>query len=247
MSSPLSLTLASSSSPLEPTDNANVSFVTYKGDYYVSTETTVMHKVDPETLETTKKVIRWHVVAVILALQATVLVIMAWSATEIKIIRVSTKFLHLCLEPAIGGLEQIHCRERSNRTPPHWSWWNILQHGEFLHFKGYFRSTTSLCPHCGHLYTKRQLNRTTSLFQMCLMALSKKLLGHYCFCADRSILQHHPSATDQDNSWGYTGGNHSAVLYSCGGQDQTILLPQLWWTNFFPLKSKYSLPWPFSR
>lgn len=58
MSSPLSLTLASSSSPLEPTDNANVSFVTYKGDYYVSTETTVMHKVDPETLETTKKVIR---------------------------------------------------------------------------------------------------------------------------------------------------------------------------------------------
>ncbi|XP_028429516.1 beta,beta-carotene 9',10'-oxygenase [Perca flavescens] len=38
------------------TDNANVSFVTYKGDYYVSTETNVMHKVDPETLETTKKV-----------------------------------------------------------------------------------------------------------------------------------------------------------------------------------------------
>lgn len=42
--------------PLEPTDNANVSFVTYKGDYYVSTETNAMHKVDPETLETTKKV-----------------------------------------------------------------------------------------------------------------------------------------------------------------------------------------------
>ncbi|XP_071327991.1 carotenoid-cleaving dioxygenase, mitochondrial-like isoform X2 [Trachinotus anak] len=40
----------------KPTDNANVSFVTYKGDYYVSTETNVMHKVDPETLETTKKV-----------------------------------------------------------------------------------------------------------------------------------------------------------------------------------------------
>ncbi|XP_047449236.1 beta-carotene oxygenase 2b [Mugil cephalus] len=38
------------------TDNANVSFVTYKGDYYVSTETTTMCKVDPETLETTKKV-----------------------------------------------------------------------------------------------------------------------------------------------------------------------------------------------
>lgn len=42
----------------EPTDNANVSFVTYKGDYYVSTETNIMHKVDPETLKTTKKVRR---------------------------------------------------------------------------------------------------------------------------------------------------------------------------------------------
>ncbi|XP_075994329.1 carotenoid-cleaving dioxygenase, mitochondrial-like [Genypterus blacodes] len=40
----------------KPTDNANVSFVTYKGDYYVSTETNLMHKVDPETLETTQKV-----------------------------------------------------------------------------------------------------------------------------------------------------------------------------------------------
>ncbi|KAM3615720.1 uncharacterized protein V6R79_006663 [Siganus canaliculatus] len=40
----------------KPTDNANVSFVTYKGDYYVSTETNVMHRVDPDTLETTKKV-----------------------------------------------------------------------------------------------------------------------------------------------------------------------------------------------
>ncbi|XP_038548670.1 beta,beta-carotene 9',10'-oxygenase-like [Micropterus salmoides] len=37
-------------------DNANVSFVNYKGDYYVTTETGAMHKVDPETLETTKKV-----------------------------------------------------------------------------------------------------------------------------------------------------------------------------------------------
>ncbi|KAF7651453.1 hypothetical protein LDENG_00110880 [Lucifuga dentata] len=41
---------------LKPTDNANVSFVTYKGDYYVSTETNIMHKVDPETLETKTKV-----------------------------------------------------------------------------------------------------------------------------------------------------------------------------------------------
>uniref|UniRef100_A0A6Q2ZDL9 Beta-carotene oxygenase 2b n=1 Tax=Esox lucius TaxID=8010 RepID=A0A6Q2ZDL9_ESOLU len=37
-------------------DNDNVSFVTYKGDYYVSTETNFMHKVDPETLETKEKV-----------------------------------------------------------------------------------------------------------------------------------------------------------------------------------------------
>ncbi len=52
----LSLTLAPSSPPTGTTDNANVSFVTYKGDYYVSTETNAMHKVDPETLEATKKV-----------------------------------------------------------------------------------------------------------------------------------------------------------------------------------------------
>ncbi|XP_051934902.1 beta-carotene oxygenase 2b [Hippocampus zosterae] len=38
------------------TDNANVSVVTYKGDYYVSTESNMMHKIDPETLEATKKV-----------------------------------------------------------------------------------------------------------------------------------------------------------------------------------------------
>ncbi|XP_026854363.2 beta,beta-carotene 9',10'-oxygenase [Electrophorus electricus] len=41
---------------MKPTDNANVSFVKYKGDYYVSTETNFMHKVDPETLETKEKV-----------------------------------------------------------------------------------------------------------------------------------------------------------------------------------------------
>ncbi|XP_056141019.1 carotenoid-cleaving dioxygenase, mitochondrial-like [Lampris incognitus] len=39
-----------------PTDNASVSFVKYKGDYYVSTETNFMHKVDPESLETVEKV-----------------------------------------------------------------------------------------------------------------------------------------------------------------------------------------------
>ncbi|XP_051965520.1 carotenoid-cleaving dioxygenase, mitochondrial-like isoform X1 [Xyrauchen texanus] len=40
----------------KPTDNANVSFVQYKGDYYVSTETNFMHKIDPKTLETKEKV-----------------------------------------------------------------------------------------------------------------------------------------------------------------------------------------------
>uniref|UniRef100_A0A667ZP58 Carotenoid-cleaving dioxygenase, mitochondrial n=1 Tax=Myripristis murdjan TaxID=586833 RepID=A0A667ZP58_9TELE len=35
----------------DSTDNASVSFVKYKGDYYVSTETNFMHKVDPESLD----------------------------------------------------------------------------------------------------------------------------------------------------------------------------------------------------
>ncbi|XP_068600215.1 carotenoid-cleaving dioxygenase, mitochondrial [Brachionichthys hirsutus] len=39
----------------EPTDNANVSFVKYKGDYCVSTETNFIHKVNPENLETLEK------------------------------------------------------------------------------------------------------------------------------------------------------------------------------------------------
>ncbi|XP_033028386.1 beta,beta-carotene 9',10'-oxygenase isoform X2 [Lacerta agilis] len=38
------------------TDNCNVNYVVYKGDYYVSTETNLMRKVDPETLETKEKV-----------------------------------------------------------------------------------------------------------------------------------------------------------------------------------------------
>ncbi|KAK7925536.1 hypothetical protein WMY93_007846 [Mugilogobius chulae] len=41
---------------IEPTDNASVSFVTYKGDYYVSTETNFMHRINPENLETMEKV-----------------------------------------------------------------------------------------------------------------------------------------------------------------------------------------------
>uniref|UniRef100_A0A8D0KMX0 Carotenoid-cleaving dioxygenase, mitochondrial n=1 Tax=Salvator merianae TaxID=96440 RepID=A0A8D0KMX0_SALMN len=38
------------------TDNCNVNFVVYKGDYYVSTETNFMHKVDLEKLESKEKV-----------------------------------------------------------------------------------------------------------------------------------------------------------------------------------------------
>ncbi|KAK5858365.1 hypothetical protein PBY51_002511 [Eleginops maclovinus] len=41
---------------MEPTDNASVSFAKYKGDYYVSTETNFMHRVNPENLETLEKV-----------------------------------------------------------------------------------------------------------------------------------------------------------------------------------------------
>ncbi|XP_041656577.1 beta,beta-carotene 9',10'-oxygenase-like [Cheilinus undulatus] len=41
---------------IEATDNASVSFVKYKGDYYVSTETNFMHRVNPENLETLEKV-----------------------------------------------------------------------------------------------------------------------------------------------------------------------------------------------
>ncbi|XP_029029081.1 carotenoid-cleaving dioxygenase, mitochondrial isoform X2 [Betta splendens] len=41
---------------MDVTDNASVSFVKYKGDYYVSTETNFMHKVNPENLETLDKV-----------------------------------------------------------------------------------------------------------------------------------------------------------------------------------------------
>lgn len=40
----------------EATDNASVNFVKYKGDYYVSTETNYMRRVDPQSLETKEKV-----------------------------------------------------------------------------------------------------------------------------------------------------------------------------------------------
>ncbi|NXE70194.1 BCDO2 oxygenase, partial [Calcarius ornatus] len=42
--------------PPQPSDNCNVNYVLYKGDYYVSSENIGMHKVDPETLETKEKV-----------------------------------------------------------------------------------------------------------------------------------------------------------------------------------------------
>ncbi|XP_056144057.1 beta-carotene 15, 15-dioxygenase 2, like [Lampris incognitus] len=42
--------------PTEATDNASVNFVKYKGDYYVSTETNYMRRVDPQSLETKEKV-----------------------------------------------------------------------------------------------------------------------------------------------------------------------------------------------
>uniref|UniRef100_A0A3Q3X8D9 Carotenoid-cleaving dioxygenase, mitochondrial n=1 Tax=Mola mola TaxID=94237 RepID=A0A3Q3X8D9_MOLML len=41
---------------MQPTDNASVSFVKYKSDYYVSTETNFMYRINPETLETLEKV-----------------------------------------------------------------------------------------------------------------------------------------------------------------------------------------------
>ncbi|XP_057676668.1 carotenoid-cleaving dioxygenase, mitochondrial-like [Corythoichthys intestinalis] len=41
---------------IKPTDNGNVNFVKYKGDYYVSTETNLIHKVNPESLETMEQV-----------------------------------------------------------------------------------------------------------------------------------------------------------------------------------------------
>lgn len=44
----------------EATDNANVHFVKYKGDYFVSTETNYMRRIDPQTLETKEKVARQY-------------------------------------------------------------------------------------------------------------------------------------------------------------------------------------------
>lgn len=48
------LTRRSQPSVPESTDNCNVNFTVYKGDYYVSTETHRMRKVDLETLDSEK-------------------------------------------------------------------------------------------------------------------------------------------------------------------------------------------------
>ncbi|XP_061608833.1 carotenoid-cleaving dioxygenase, mitochondrial-like isoform X2 [Phyllopteryx taeniolatus] len=41
---------------IKPTDNGNVNFMKYKRDYYVSTESDLMHKVNPDNLETVEQV-----------------------------------------------------------------------------------------------------------------------------------------------------------------------------------------------
>ncbi|XP_019719759.1 beta,beta-carotene 9',10'-oxygenase-like isoform X2 [Hippocampus comes] len=41
---------------IKPTDNGNVNLMKYKGDYYVSTESNFMHRVNPESLETLEQV-----------------------------------------------------------------------------------------------------------------------------------------------------------------------------------------------
>lgn len=45
--------------PTEATDNASVNFVKYNGDYYVSTETNYMRRINPQSLETKEKVSCW--------------------------------------------------------------------------------------------------------------------------------------------------------------------------------------------
>ncbi|XP_051902563.1 carotenoid-cleaving dioxygenase, mitochondrial-like isoform X39 [Hippocampus zosterae] len=41
---------------IKPTDNGNVNLMKYKGDYYVSTESNFMHRVNPESLETLEQI-----------------------------------------------------------------------------------------------------------------------------------------------------------------------------------------------
>lgn len=102
-----------------------------------------MHKVDPETLETTKKVSCDIVVSTVL--QVTFSVFMGWSATvqNIKLQCGCKGFLCCCLKP-VGWLEQIHRCKRCNCSPSHWAGWNNIQHGEFLHLQRYFRETESI-------------------------------------------------------------------------------------------------------
>lgn len=55
--------------------------------------------------------------------------------------------------------------------------------------------------------------------------------GHSALCADRSILQHHPSAWRQTGGGGNPGGSLCAVLHTLLREDQALLLPQLWWVS----------------
>lgn len=59
---PFFFSLSLSGFTAEPTDNASVSVVQYKADYYVSTETNFMHRLNPEKLETAEKVNVWFLV-----------------------------------------------------------------------------------------------------------------------------------------------------------------------------------------
>lgn len=112
--------------------------------------------------------------------------------------------LHLFL---LGGLEQIHCCEWSHSTPSYWAWWYDIQHGKFLHLERYLRNIRSIST----LQVTDQ--RSNSIWH------------------DRIILQHYPSATNQENRRWNPGGSHSAVLDSFSGQDQTFILSQLWWAK----------------
>lgn len=61
-------------------------------------------------------------------------------------IRANKVFALVYLYP-LGGLEQIHCCERSYSTPSHRPRWNNIQHGELLHPERYLRNIQSVCSH----------------------------------------------------------------------------------------------------
>lgn len=140
----------------------------------------------------------------------------------------------------LGGLEQIHSCERSYGTPSHRSRWNNIQHGELLHSERYLTNIKSVCSHdIIEIWVLTDNGTEQQPYSPCVWWSLVKI--HICICAERSVLQHHPSATDQANTRRNPGGNHRAVHYSLSGQDQTILLPQLRWAEVFMFKSKLSL------